>query len=80
MAGWLLLRALLMPKRGIERLVRGFGEGGNVAETPIAVNTLEALQLVTAVVKGFSVSRKAATVRLFQLGHLQEGSAGGEKI
>lgn len=68
--------ALLMPKRALRGVVTRFFKDRNLIAAQVGKGTLEEIELVTAVVKGFAVSRDAATVRLKQLRFVVDGGAG----
>jgi len=72
--------ALLMPKRALRAVATQFLKDRNLVAAQVGKGTFEEIELVTAVVKGFGVSREAAAVRLKQLRYLVEGGAAQRTI
>lgn len=68
--------AILMPKRAVRIVVTQSLRDRGLVAAKVGKDTLEEIELVTAVVKRFAVSRDAAMVRLKQLGYVVEGGAG----
>jgi hypothetical protein len=68
--------ALLIPKRALRSVVTGFLKDHGLVAGQVAKDTFEEIELVSATVKRFAVSREAAGVRLRQLRYVVEGGIG----
>ena len=62
--------ALLMPRGAVQQLIMAFSNTEGRLSFPLSKDSLEAISLISALERGFGVSRPAAATRLRQLGYL----------